>query len=448
MSRTVLSMVLSRIRHGVGAYALFILGSCCLAATAWDCHRGSASDRVVEFWAMGREGEVARRLMPEFERRNPDVRVRVQQIPWSAAHEKLLTAFVGDTMPDVFQVGTTWLAEFAALNAAEPLNDRIERSRVVVADDYFPGVVDASTVGSALFGVPWYVDTRLLFYRTDMLAEAGYPEPPRSWAAWADAMARVQARQGSERYALLLPRDEWEMPVILALQLGARLLRDDDQWGNFRSNAFRKAFEFYLDLFGHQFAPRTGMTQIANLYQDFAGGAFCFYVTGPWNIGEFRRRLPPSLEGRWATAPMPDPDDVYPGVSIVGGASLAIFRGSTHKDAAWKMIEYLSEPAQQVQLYRLTGDLPARVTAWEDPALRDDPAARSFRVQLQRVRSTPRIPEWEQIAQKIAEHAEAAIRGAIDGDQALAALDRDVDRLLEKRRWLMRRAKPQTGEDR
>jgi multiple sugar transport system substrate-binding protein len=433
-------MVFFPVGRGTRAVVLWLLTGLCLVSVTWHCSRDGARTELVEFWAMGREGEVARQLMPEFERRNPDVRVRVQQIPWSAAHEKLLTAFVGDAMPDVFQVGTTWLAELAALNAAEPLQDRIGRSRFIMADDYFPGALDASTVGSALFGVPWYVDTRLLFYRTDLLTEAGYSEPPRSWDAWVDAMVRVQARAGTQRYAILLPIDEWETPIILALQLGAQLLRDDDQWGNFRSDKFRQAFEFYLDLFRRGLVPRTGTTQIANLYQDFAGGTFCFYITGPWNLGEFRRRLPPGLVGRWATAPMPDPGHDYPGVSIVGGASLAIFRGSKHKDAAWRMIEYLSEPAQEVQLYRLTGDLPARVTAWEDPSLRDDPAARSFRVQLQRLRSTPRIPEWEQIAQKVAAHAEAAIRGTIDSEQALAALDRDVDRLLEKRRWLIRRA--------
>ncbi len=397
---------------------------------------------------MGREGEVVQHLVDGFERRNPEVRVQVQQIPWSAAHEKLLTAFVGDAMPDVFQAGTTWVPEFVALNAVEPLRDRLDGSGTVVADDYFRGVIEANTIGSSIFAIPWYVDTRLLFYRSDILADAGYTEPPRSWNAWIDAMERVQAGQGRDRHALLLPVSEWEMPVILALQLGAQLLRDDDQYGNFRSSAFRQAFELYIDLFRRGLAPRTGTTQIANLYQDFASGYFCFYITGPWNIGEFRRRLPPPIDGRWATAPMPGPGDQYPGTSLAGGASLAVFRGSRQKEAAWKMIEYLSEPRQQVELYRLTGDLPARRSAWRDAALHEDPAARAFWVQLQHVRSSPKIPEWEQIAQRIAAHSEATIRGKMVAEQALVALDRDVDGLLEKRRWLIRKAGMASGEER
>ena len=54
-------------------------------------------------WAFGREGEVVSELLPEFTRRNPGVRVEVPQIPWTAAHEKLLTAYVGDATPDVAQ---------------------------------------------------------------------------------------------------------------------------------------------------------------------------------------------------------------------------------------------------------------------------------------------------------------------------------------------------------
>ncbi|MET0440720.1 MAG: extracellular solute-binding protein, partial [Casimicrobiaceae bacterium] len=74
-------------------------------------------DTVVRFWAMGREGEVVTEILREFERTHPGIRVEVQQLPWTAAHEKLLTAFAGEATPDVCQLGNTWIPEFAALNA-------------------------------------------------------------------------------------------------------------------------------------------------------------------------------------------------------------------------------------------------------------------------------------------------------------------------------------------
>ena len=401
------------------------------------CLREPESPTVVEFWAMGREGEVVRGMVPEFERRTPGVRVRVQQIPWSAAHEKLLTAYVGNAMPDVFQVGNTWLPEFVALGALEPLEARMAASSAAPIGDYFPGILDPNVIEGRTYGVPWYVDTRVLFYRTDLLHGAGRADPPASWEGWLEVLRHLQRRPGESGYALLLPITEWQMPVILALQRGASLLRDDDRYGNFESTEFRAAFRFYLDFFTSGLAPRAGEAQVANLYQDFAAGYFAIFVSGPWSLGECGRRLPAEMDDKWSTAAMPAPDARAPGVSLAGGASLAVLRESRHKDAAWRWVEYLSAPERQLELYRLTGDLPARRAAWDDPRLRDHPRARAFRAQLQALRSTPKIPEWERIANKIGEHAEAAIRGRLDVDAALAALDRDVDAILAKRRWMM-----------
>jgi multiple sugar transport system substrate-binding protein len=409
---------------------------CCLSG----CHDRADYPAVVELWAVGREGEIVQQLMPEFERLHPGVRVEVQQIPWTAAHEKLLTAYAGDAMPDVFQLGNTWIPEFVALNAIDRLDDRINRSRQINLDDFFPGILETNRVEGALYGLPWYVDTRLLFYRKDILAAAGHAEPPRSWDVWLQAMTHVKQWLGANHYGVLLPVNEWQMPVILALQLNAELLRDNARYGNFKSAAFRRAFAFYLDLFRRELAPAVGETQIANLYQEFANAYFSMYVTGPWNIGEFSRRLPDSVQNAWSTAPLPGPDERYPGLSLAGGASLAIARTSKRKEAAWRLIEYLAAPERQIEFYRLTGDLPARKAAWQHPALSSNANAQAFWAQLQAVASTPKIPEWERIASKIAHYAEQAVRGELTEDQALTRLDHDVDRILDKRRWLLRRS--------
>jgi multiple sugar transport system substrate-binding protein len=55
------------------------------------------------------------------------------------------------------------------------------------------------------------------------------------------------------------------------------------------------------------------------------------------------------------------------------------------------------------------------------------------------VEAPPRVPEWEQIATKVLDFAEQSIRGGVPGDTVLARLDRDVNHLLEKRRWLLQR---------
>src|SRR5438552_16738006 len=187
---------------------------------------------------MGREGEVVTELIPEFERTHPGIRISVQQLPWSAAHEKLLTAFAGDSTPDVCQLGNTWIPEFVALHALEPLDGRLAGSPTIDPHDYFPGIWDTNVVEGKLYGVPWYVDTRLLFYRRDLLAQAGFTAPPRSWTEWTAMLAAIKARSIPNQYGIVLPANEFEPLVALALQQSDPLLRDDGRYGNFGSHGF------------------------------------------------------------------------------------------------------------------------------------------------------------------------------------------------------------------
>jgi len=393
---------------------------------------------AIRLWAMGREGEVVAQLMPAFERENPGIRVRVQQIPWTAAHEKLLTAFVGDATPDIAMLGNTWVPEFVALDALEPLDARADQSRSLARSDFFPGIWSTNVVDSVTYGVPWYVDTRVLFYRADLLRAAGYDSVPVTWEGWRTAMVRMKARMGPRQYPILLPTNEWPPPIILGLQTGAPLLRDGGMYGWFEDPRFRRAFDFYVGLFRDGLAPKVSGAEVSNLYQEFARGNIAMYITGPWNIGEFRDRLPADAQTTWMTAPLPGPDG--PGVSMAGGSSLVIFRGSTRKAESWRLIEYLSRPDVQLRFYALTGDLPARRQSWDDAMLADNRYARAFRDQLERVVPLPQVPEWEQIATKVFEYGEQAARGRMSVDAVLSALDRDVSGLLEKRRWMAEQA--------
>jgi multiple sugar transport system substrate-binding protein len=407
-----------------------------LALLALACGAPEAPPGRVELWAFGREGDAVAQLAPAFEAAHPGLSVRVQQIPWSAAHEKLLTAYVGETLPDVFQVGVTWVAELAMLGALAPLDARVAASARIARSDYFAGAWDANVVGGALVALPWYVDTRLFFYRRDLFQAAGVVEPPATWSAWREALGKVQSSLGADRHAVFVPLAEWEPPVVWALSLGAELLRDGDSYGNFRSDAFREAFAFHLDHFARGLAPKSGAGASANVYRDFAEGWFGAFLSGPWNLGELAARLPPALADAWSTLPVPGPDARRPGVSIAGGASLAVHARSERPDAAWALVEWLSEPAQQLALYRATGDLPSRRSAWSDASLAGDAKVAAFRAQLEHVRALPKVPEWERIAAKLSRYAEAAVRGELGADAALTALDRDVDTILAKRRSL------------
>ena len=157
-----------------------------------------------------------------------------------------------------------------------------------------------------------------MFYRRDLLAQAGFAAPPRSWLEWQQMLAAIKERAGPDRYSILLPLNEFEPLLVLALQQNEPLLRDDGRFGNFESAGFRRTLQFYVEMFRRGWAPPLTNADVSNVWSEFARGYFSFYVTGPWNIGEFKRRLPPERQESWMTAPLPGPDG--PGASIAGVA--------------------------------------------------------------------------------------------------------------------------------
>jgi multiple sugar transport system substrate-binding protein len=414
-----------------------------LVIGAWLIGCTSHSDpNTLTFWTIGREGEAITQLLPEFEHENRNIHVVLQQLPLSAAHQKLLTAFAGDSTPDMTQLGNTWLPEFVALGALQPLQTRVANDKAIQPEDYFPSIWATNVYDGALYGVPWYIDTRLLFYRSDLLKAAGFDAPPRDWNEWRRMLAAL-SHPARGQYGILLPTNEYDQLTSLALQQPDPLLRDGGRYGNFESAGFKRALSFYVDTFRLHQAPPITNVEAGNPWMEFGRGVYAFYFSGPWNISEFRKRLPAPAEGTWATAPLPGPDG--DGAALAGGSSLVIFRKSAHKDAAWALIEYLSRPDVQGRFYELLGDMPPRRSSWNQQSLLRDAKAQAFREQLERVKPTPPVPEWEQIVNEMQLVAAQAVAGNLTVDQAAAEIDRRADRILEKRRWMLDHAHPMTS---
>lgn len=416
--------------------AAFWRKACMATLAATLCLAGCTGrhDDTLVFWTFGPEGEAVARLLPDFERAHPDISVEVQQLPLSAAHQKLLTAIAGGTAPDMAQLGNTWLSEMVELDALAPLQRRVAGSTAVASPDYFASIWATNVIDGKLYGIPWYVDTRLLFYRSDLLKQAGFDAPPRDWAEWRRMLAALSHPE-HKVYGILLPTNEYEQLLSLALQQPDPLLRDHDSRGNFESAGFRRALAFYVDTFRLQQAPVVTNVEVGNPWEEFGRGVYAFYLSGPWNVAEFRKRLPANEQDDWATAPLPGPDG--PGAGLAGGASLVLFRASKHQRAAWTLVEYLSQPGVQQRFYQLTGDMPPRRSSWDSPLLRNDVAMHAFRDQLERVKPTPAVPEWERIAVMMQQVAARAVAGELTVDQAAAKMDRQADRILAKRRSLL-----------
>lgn len=397
---------------------------------------------TLTFWAMGQEGEKVGLVLEPFLKQHPEIHLKIQAIPWGAAHDKLLTAFAGQSTPDLCQLGNTWVSEFQAMKALVPLDGRLDGMKGRARQDFFPGILQSNVVAGRLYGIPWYVDTRAVFYRSDLLKQAGFAHPPGTWAELSQAARAMThpARAGHPAcYGIVLPANPGGSPIPLffAWQNGADILDADALHGQVETAAFQEAVDYYVDFFKAGSSPREVGDQ-TNFYQAFAEGAFGMFISGPWEVQGLREKMP-GLTGKWAVAPMPAKLAGGKRSSSAGGSSLVIFKSSRHQAQAWALISYLSEPSVQADFYGVTADLPARRSAWADPRLAHDAAVRAFYDQLRDAHPAPPIPEWEQIADKLGGWVEQAVYGKATTRAAMAGLQGDIEGILSKRRYLKSR---------
>ena len=151
-------------------------------------------------WAMGNEGDLLGDFVEGFKEENPDVNITVTAIPWASAHDKIQTAIAAGTVPDVIQMGTTWMADFA--DAFAPVPENFDLS------DFSAGPLEAGQVNGEQLGVPWYVDSHVLYYRTDIAEQAGWDHAPETLDELKQMAADVKQVDGVENGMYISPSGE------------------------------------------------------------------------------------------------------------------------------------------------------------------------------------------------------------------------------------------------
>jgi multiple sugar transport system substrate-binding protein len=367
----------------------------------------------ITVWAMGAEGDNLHLLAEDFMAEHPEVTVSVTAVPWEAAHDRIVNAIAGGEVPDVSQIGTTWMGEFAAIGGLEQTPGSIDPAQ------FFEGAWDTTVVDGVSYGVPWYVETRLLYYRTDLAEDAGMTEPPANWdelKQMAEGIVDAGARYGLN----LQPggTGAWQMFMPFFWQQGGEIV---DGSGAFTldSPACVDAMTYYNSYFEDELTPREESD--VPIESQFADGDVGAFISGPWMVGIVTDAG--ADPDSWTVAHQPAEQSA---TSFVGGANLGVFTDSDNKAAAWAFVEYVSQPEVQVKWYETVNALPAVQSAWDDPALSGDELLAAFGEQLEDAKAPPAVPNWEQVASVIDSQLEQVVVGGAEPADACAAMQQEA----------------------
>jgi multiple sugar transport system substrate-binding protein len=377
---------------------------------------GTAKGEIT-VWAMGTEGEKLPALAKEFEAANPEAKVNVTAIPWDAAHDKIATAIAGRETPDVSLVGTTFMAEFAKSGALDPTPSIIDGAQ------FFPGGWDTTVVNGTSYGVPWYVETRLLYYRTDLAERAGV-SAPTNWAELTEFVQAMKEKAGTQWGISLQAggKGAWQTFMPFVWQAGGSVTNEDGKQFTLDSPEMVKALEYYKAFFADQLTPST-LPRPGELEQGFVAGTYGAFFSGPWHIGLIREQGGEAFADKWAVARMPKETA---GTSFVGGGDLVVFKDAKNRDAAWKFVQYLTRPEVQIKWYGAVGDLPSVKSAWQDRQLSGDRLLKTFGEQLDEAKSPPAIATWEQVATVIDTQVERVVKGVVSPADAAKTMQSEA----------------------
>ncbi|MFE9043545.1 extracellular solute-binding protein [Streptomyces sp. NPDC007818] len=353
---------------------------------------GPAKGKVT-MWSMGDPDLTLEALAKEFEKRNPEADVQVTPVPWDAAHDKLTTAIAGGNGPDVSLIGSTWMAEMAAMNGFEATPKEISPGA------FFPGQWETTEYQDTAYGVPFIADTSVIYYRTDLARKAGITRPAQDWDGFYANLEALQKTAGKQnpklRHASGMQTgfNAWLFWLPLVWQSGGDIYDAGTKKFTFDSPEVTQALEYYGKIFANKMAP----TDKTDGQQGFRDGLIATLQQGA-SVGGNLHKDSPELDASWQTMPLPANRD---SAGLAGGSDLAVFKSSDNKDAAWKFVRFLTEAENLATYGAGTGQLPAAIGAWSDERMKSNSKLAAFREQLEVTKAPPALTTWQQIASAI-----------------------------------------------
>jgi ABC-type glycerol-3-phosphate transport system substrate-binding protein len=303
-----------------------------------------------------------------------------------------LTAVQGGNPPDVSTVDQIWNSEFATLGAIVPLDDYVAQSATVKQDAFFPGAWDSAVWDGQVWGIPFNVDVwQFSFYNQDLLEAAGVaPEELTTWEGLEAAGAKL-TDAASGKYAIGLVGHKGEDTVVIMDSFiysnGGSVLNEDGTCALDQPEA-SEALQYLVDI--AQYAPEG----IANASTEDMRQLF---LNGSLAVEWWPALEQPTLKDSsipWSFVAGTAPEGKTP-VGTYGGWNLVVYKNSTHKEAVWKFIEFVTAKENNGKFVDL---IPANVEAADAFLKENREGPDQIIAHLQNARPRPLSPVYNQVS--------------------------------------------------
>ncbi len=371
-------------------------------------------------------------LIDEYNASHPGVTVKFQAMPANTdtQHDAYVTYLsAGESNIDLYNLDVIWTAEFARAGWVRKLPDSF-----IDAGEFLEGPIESVTYEGGLYAVPWFTDAGVLYYRRDLLEEAGL-EVPETWERFLAACRTVAAPRGMDGFVWQGARYEGLVCDFLEFLwgLGGRI-EPEDLASRPREveDGIVDALEMMRSFIDDGISSESVLTyKEEDSRRVFTEGHALFHRNWPyaWSMAEGAES---KVKGRVGVAPLAHaPGET--GYSTIGGWNVAVSIYTRHPDEAFEFLAFITGE-RSLKLRAIEGAyLPTRKSTYEDPeVLEANPHFARFFEVFRNTRNRPRSPHYPRASDVIQENVHGALAGELDSRSAARAIVSKLGEILVK----------------
>lgn len=357
-------------------------------------------------------------MLKAFSAANPDITVKPSFVAYEALHDKVVAAAPAGTY-DVVLIDVIWPAEFGTKNIVADVTAKYPESW---QQDVLGGALDTPAYDEKYYGVPWILDTKYLYYNTELLGRAGVqPAQLATWDGVLQAARDLKAKAGVEFPLVWSWAQAEALMCDYAQLLGAfdGTFLDDSGKPAFNTGGGVQALEFMKASLDEGLSnPASTESLEEDVRKTFSSGQAALALNWTYMFGLANDPAESEVVGKVGILQTPaGPGGSRPGVN--GSMALAVAAGSKNQDAAWKLIESMTSREQQQQYAK--SSLPIWKDSYEDPAVVDvaPETVAVAKSQLNDMILRPQVPSYNAVSQAMQTEIQQALLGRKSPQQAL-----------------------------
>jgi multiple sugar transport system substrate-binding protein len=411
-----------------------LAGAALLGATGCGGGSGGSGDLIFAWGPDDAQGTVATLIKKFNEQSDFNVVHRVMPADTGTYFDKLRTQFqAGSGDVDVIGGDVIWPAQLAGNGWIVDMTDKFPESE---QKKFLDGPLQSVTYDGKVWGVPWYTDAGMLYYRKDLLEKSGYSEPPKTWDELKEMADKVKKDAGI-KYGFVFQGDAYEGGVCNGLEYiwthgGDVLDPSDPNKVVIDSPEAAAGLATEASMLSSGVAPEAVSTYQENetdpaFFGEPGDAVFARNWPYMYAFGGTKGYLKQDQVG---VGPLPV-EEGQQLASCLGGWDMLINSQSDMQDEAWEFIKFMTnEESLKFRAVKATV-LPTRSSLLRDPEIAKIPVVSQGRPAIEHTHPRPVSPYYADMSLEMDEQFNACLKGDVSPEEAVKTLQGSLEQIVE-----------------